>query len=58
MNANSNSIPAPSAVLPLAIVTIPLQPWVQPYDHSKALKQGTIFPNLDLPFFAGGEAHE
>jgi len=40
----------------LAIASIPLQPWEEPYDGCKALKQGTIFPSLDLPFYVtGGE---
>lgn len=43
-------------ILPLAIATVPMQPWETPYEPSKALKQGTIFPCLDLPFFiVGGE---
>lgn len=46
----------PSETVPLAIATIPIQPWVQPYDPATALKHGTIFPNLDLPFYVtGGE---
>lgn len=42
------------AGLPLAIATIPMQPWETPYEPEKALKQGTIFPCLDKPFFAAG----
>lgn len=46
----------PSKTVALAIATIPIQPWVQPYDPATALNHGTIFPNLDLPFYAtGGE---
>lgn len=37
--------------LPLAIAIIPLQRWETPYDPSRGLQQGTIFPCLDLPFF-------
>lgn len=45
-------------ILPLAIATVPMQPWETPYEPAKALKQGTIFPCLDLPFFkTGGEKH-
>ena len=45
-------------ILPLAIATVPMQPWETPYEPAKALKQGTIFPCLDLPFFlVGGEKH-
>lgn len=42
------------AVLPLAIVTIPMQVWEQPYEPCKALKSGTVFPSLELPFYAKG----
>lgn len=41
----------------LAITTVPMQPWEQPYSPEKALAEGTIFPCLNLPFFIGGEAH-
>ena len=45
-------------ILPLAIATIPMQPWETPYDAATALKQGTIFPCLDKPFYVtGGEKH-
>lgn len=40
----------------LAIATVPSQPWSQPYDCAKALSVGTIFPNLHMPFFGGGDA--
>ena len=46
--------PAPGPGLQLAIATVPMQPWMTPYEPSKALKQGTIFPCLDLPFFITG----
>ncbi len=36
----------------LAMATIPMQIWEQPYEPSRALSQGTIFPGLDKPFFA------
>ena len=50
----SKELPAPG--VQLAIATVPMQPWETPYEPSKALKQGTIFPCLDLPFFiVGGE---
>ncbi|MCB7059769.1 spore coat associated protein CotJA [Eggerthella lenta] len=40
------------------MATVPMQPWETPYEPSKALKQGTIFPCLDLPFFlVGGDPH-
>ena len=45
-------------ILPLAIATVPMQPWEPPYDAATALKQGTIFPCLDKPFYVtGGEKH-
>lgn len=51
-------LPAPGPGVQLAIATIPMQPWETPYEAAKALKQGTIFPCLDLPFFiTGGGVH-
>lgn len=35
----------------IAIASVPIQAWEQPYDASKALQQGTIFPCLYKPFF-------
>lgn len=43
--------------LPLAIASVPKQPWVQPSELNLALKRGTIFENLYFPFFIGGEDH-
>lgn len=57
-NAVCDCFPSPSAALPLAIATVPMQPWETPFDSATALKQGTIFPSLNLMFFAaGGEYH-
>lgn len=39
----------------LAIASVPKQPWVQPRELCLALKRGTIFENLDFPFYIGGE---
>ena len=36
----------------LAIVSIPLQSWSEVYTLDSALKIGTIFPDLDKPFYA------
>lgn len=36
---------------PLAMATIPKQEWCEPYDWGTALKEGTIFPCLNLTFF-------
>ncbi|MBE5973517.1 spore coat associated protein CotJA [Lacrimispora sp.] len=49
----------PSKTVALAIATVPMQPWEQPYDPKTALKHGTIFPSLDLPFYVtGGNSHD
>lgn len=39
----------------LAIASIPMQPWGEIYDSQTALKKGTIFQNLDMPFYAADE---
>lgn len=50
--------PAPEAGLMLTIATIPMQPWETPYDPATGLRQGTIFPGLDKPFYVtGGGIH-
>lgn len=36
----------------LAIASVPVQSWGELYDQDAALKTGTIFKDLDLPFFA------
>ena len=49
---------APARPLSLAMTTVPIQPWEEPYDPCKALKTGTIFQSLNLPFYVtGGEAN-
>lgn len=35
----------------LAITSVPVQSWEQPWDDAKALKEGTIFPSLYKPFY-------
>ena len=35
----------------LGMANMPKQQWCEPYDLSTALKEGTIFPNLNLTFF-------
>lgn len=35
----------------LAMASIPKQEWCEPYDLCTALKEGTIFPDLNLTFF-------
>lgn len=37
-------------MLPLAMAYVPLQRWGATYSAQKALQQGTLFPELDLPF--------
>lgn len=39
----------------LAIASVPMQPWETPYNQETALKQGTIFPALDMPFYVTDE---
>lgn len=42
----------------LAMASVPVQSWGKIYDPSTALKKGTIFADLDLPFYiTGGEGH-
>lgn len=36
--------------LPIAMSYVPWQRWKSVYDLNEALKVGTIFPELDLPF--------
>ena len=38
----------------LAIASVPVQSWGELYNQDDALKTGTIFKELDLPFFAAG----
>ena len=38
----------------LAMAYILVQCWGQTYEPATALKRGTIFPELDLPFCCGG----
>lgn len=47
-------LPVPGPGLNLAIATVPMQPWETPYEPARALKQGTVFPCLALPFFITG----
>ena len=39
----------------LAMATVPSQQWCEPYDISTALKEGTIFPCLNLTFYKAPE---
>lgn len=40
----------------LAIASVPVQSWGRVYDENEALKNGTIFPELNKPFFAAGDS--
>lgn len=44
--------------LPLAIATVPCQKWSGVYEPEKALCCGTIFPELNLPFYAASTLEE
>lgn len=41
----------------LAIASVPMQKWGALYDGEKALQTGTIFEDLDMPFFAADEGN-
>lgn len=42
----------------LAIASVPLQNWEEPYPEEEAFLRGTIFHELDKPFFAAGTLME
>lgn len=43
---------------PLAMASVPVQQWTnETYDLPKALLVGTIFPELHMPFFMGGDTN-
>ncbi len=39
----------------VTVVSAAMQHWQEPYDLCTALKEGTIFPELNKPFFMGGQ---
>lgn len=39
---------------PVGMAYVPMQPWEKPFELSKGLRAGTIFPSLRLPFRGGG----
>ncbi len=45
----------PLAGVPLAMTYTPWQQWCETYEPAVAHHRGTIFPELDLPFLAGGD---
>lgn len=52
----------PPESLTLAMASVPMEPWEEPYDPETAIRQGTIFPGLNKPFYVtddrmGGGIH-
>jgi len=54
-NQFNSNIPNGNYSGTIAMASVPFQKWEQPYDLEKALKVGTIFPELHKPFFMGGD---
>ena len=54
VNDNSGNISRFPKNAPLAMAYVPFQEWGEVYDDDSALARGTLFPDLDLPFEAGG----
>ena len=50
-------VAAPHGARPLAMVYSPEQEWRDLYESEMGHERGTIFKELDFPFF-GGEAHD
>lgn len=42
---------------PLAMAYVPFQHWSEVYSEEEALKSGTLFPELNLPFAPEGGCH-
>ncbi|MCR1843396.1 spore coat protein CotJB [Murimonas intestini] len=42
----------------LAIASVPIQQWERLYDENTALLNGTVFPCLNMPFYAAESAAE
>ena len=55
--ANGSGTSRFPAKTPLAMAYVPFQQWGEVYDDDKALCQGTLFHDLDLPF-KGGDPRE
>lgn len=43
--------------MPLAMAYVPMQKWNTTYDDAAALDNGTIFPELNLPFTGKGDGN-
>lgn len=48
--AGCDGLPEDSCGMVLAMAYVPMQKWGQTYEPQMGLKQGTIFPELNLPF--------
>ena len=48
-----NAMPCTMSGMPIGMGYVPWQRWNQTYPISQAFQQGTIFPELDLPFAMG-----
>lgn len=44
--------------LPLAMAYVPMQKWGNLYEADVALKRGTLFQELDLPFMGDGRGNK
>lgn len=51
---NINSVDKCLDKLPLAMAYVPMQKWRNIYSTAEAMKAGTIFQELDLPFLGAG----
>ena len=51
---NTPNEPASCQQQELGMPTMPMQHWTQLNDLRTGLKEGTIFPDLDKPFYMGG----
>lgn len=51
---NRNEIAACVDQLPLTMSYVPIQQWNRIYDLGTGFQRGTIFPELDKPFYGAG----
>lgn len=54
-NGNTTRFPKNT---PLAMAYVPFQQWNEVYTEDEAFKNGTLFPELNLPFERGGSSYE
>lgn len=50
-NCGCNNTELLSTSCTLAIASVPIQKWENLYSPEDALREGTAFPSLNLPFF-------